>query len=104
MLEIQNVDGLYCPYIIVCDICKERLTEVGKAAVVYPNFLPNNSKTALLHVHKGQIDSKNCHAKADAIIISSEGTPGWIDMKEFLLKLVINTGFPLKIWSSMRGS
>jgi hypothetical protein len=92
MFEIHTINGDNCP-VLVCDICGEQLTEVGKAAVVFHNFSPKDSKLKALHVHKGSIDGKTCHHEADLIIRSGGGTPGWQEMRTCLADLAHNIGF-----------
>lgn len=93
MFEIHTIDGNNCP-VLVCDLCGERLTDAGKAAVVFDNFVSSNSKITAFHVHKGPIDGKTCHAEADTLIRAAGGTPGWQEMQRALTDLVANSGFP----------
>lgn len=93
MIEIHFIDGRSCP-MIVCDMCRERLLEAGKAAAVFTNFGEPGGKVRSLHVHKGRIDGHTCHEEADALIRKDGGTPGWQEMKSFLADLVHNSGFP----------
>lgn len=95
MFEIHTINGQNCP-VLVCDLCGERLTDAGKAAVVFDNFAPNNAKLKALHVHKGKIDGKTCHEEADSLIKAGGGTPGWQEMRSCLTDLVTNVGFPLE--------
>lgn len=91
MFEIHTQNGDNCP-VLVCDMCGERLTNAKKAAVVFDNFAPNNSKLKALHVHKGNLDGQTCHQEADALIRAGGGTPGWQEMSACLTDLFHNTG------------
>lgn len=93
MLEIHKIGGNNCP-IIVCDMCGEKLDEASKAAAVFENFTPEGSKLRLLHVHKGSIDGRTCHAEAEALLAKNGGAVGWQEMKAFLADLAANAGFP----------
>jgi len=93
MFEIHKIDGRNCP-MITCDICGERLTEAGKAAVVFNNGAGNGAKLRTLQVHKGRIDGRTCHEEADNRFRAEGGMPGWEEMKTFLADAVHNIGFP----------
>ena len=93
MIEIQVVDDISAP-ILFCDVCGERITEAGKAAVVYDNFRQNGERAKTLHVHKGKIDGMTCHEEADSIIRAGGGTPGWQELKRHLCDLAHNVAFP----------
>lgn len=79
---------------LICDMCGERISEAGKAAVVYDSFIKNGERAKALHVHKGNIDGKTCHHEADLIIRSGGGSPGWQELKRHLADLAHNVGFP----------
>ena len=93
MLEIHSIGGNNCP-VIVCDICGDRLDEASKAAAVFQNFTPDGSKLRLLHVHKGSIDGRTCHAEPEALLGKNGVAVGWQEMKTFLADLAANAGFP----------
>ena len=95
MIEIQSSNGINCP-LLFCDICGDRITDAGKAAVVFDNFAPNGARVKVLLVHKGNIDDKTCHQEADSIVASGGGRPGWQELKQHLVDLVANVGFSAK--------
>jgi len=93
MIEIQMTEGYGSP-LLFCDVCGERITEAGKAAVVYDNFRNDGERVKILYTHKGNIDGKTCHHEAELIIRSGGGTPGWQELKRYLTDLAHNVGFP----------
>jgi hypothetical protein len=54
----------------------------------------DGTKAKALHVHKGQIDGRTCHAEAESLIKAEGGVPGWQEMRTTLADLLLNTGFP----------
>lgn len=93
MIEMHTIDGRNCP-VMVCDMCGEKLDNAGKAAAVFQNFTPEGSKLRVLHVHKGRIDGKTCHAEAEALLGVGGADVGWQEMKTFLVDMAANCGFP----------
>lgn len=92
MIEIQMLNGINAP-LLFCDICGDRITDAGKAAVVFDNSRSDGERAKTLHVHKGSIDGKTCHHEADLIIRSGGGTPGWQELKRHLTDLAHNVSF-----------
>lgn len=95
MIEIQFIEGVNCP-LLFCDVCGERVTDAGNAAVVFDNFAPNGARVKALTVHKGNIDGRTCHQEADSLIAGGGGRPGWQELKRHLVDLAANVGFPAK--------
>ncbi len=95
MIQIHMIDGRNCP-MPMCDVCGERIEDAGKAAVVFQNFTPNGSRLGVRFVHKGSIDGRTCHDKAEAEISTAGGKPGWEELKMFLANLAFNVGFPAR--------
>lgn len=93
MIEIQMVEGISAP-MLFCDICGDRLSEAGRAAVVFDNFREDGERAKVLYIHKGKMDGKTCHHEADLIIRAGGGTPGWQELKQHLVDLAQNVAFP----------
>ena len=86
MIVVKYSKGRYCP-MVLCDVCKEPITDAGMAAVVQE---PTNEPEAILkiqHVHK-----RACHNTAEAAMHAT----GWEELETHLAQLCWNVGFTPK--------
>ena len=94
MIEVQKT-GHRTVAAIVCDVCREPITNVGMALVKYPAIADGESTATLLFCHKDDCDQRSENGAA--------GRP-WMELNHFLAKLLLSSGMPLAaIADAMRG-
>lgn len=94
MLTIAVEAGHHVPR-FVCDICRRPITDARAAAVVHANFLPDESHTTPMQVHKN-LGGLQCMAQAERELRALGRTPGWEELSTFLAYLVDNSGLSVK--------
>jgi hypothetical protein len=86
MIGNLRKDGTNAP-MIVCDVCRERITDFQMGAAVFPLGTPNGHISPVLHAHK-----RTCHDAADAQVREQGGTPGWDELRDHVRWLAANCG------------
>ncbi len=86
MIRVVRINELYCP-VVICDWCKERITDYKMAAVV-SDF--NLTDAQCHHVHKGK-----CHDLAETML-GIGASPGWEEMGAHLIDLAANVGLEVE--------
>jgi len=84
MIKVLYIKGVYGP-IIRCDVCGERITNAGLAAVLRKTaMLAEGQESEVFHVHKGR-----CHDTMEGRL---GGAPGWDEITNHFLNLLLNAG------------
>jgi hypothetical protein len=81
-IQILHRDGRTAP-VIVCDICGDMISDVREGAAVFNCKVAPNSKTPVLHAHKG-----GCHDAAEHRF----DDPGWDELGLHLYRVGFNSG------------
>ncbi|PTQ86087.1 hypothetical protein [Nitrosomonas ureae] len=88
MIEIRGVDN---DSYIVCDACREEITNVRNALAIFRNFMNDGEKSKVLHVHKNNVKG-DCTKKAEDYIRSKDWESGSMELGEHLANLIHNIG------------
>ena len=94
MIQLHWINGQAVPK-ITCASCGEVISNAKQAGIVFRNFMNNGEITNVLYTHKNFVNG-NCMAKAESVIRSDGGEPGWLELSEHLASLVDNVGLTAK--------
>src|SRR5437762_2067719 len=82
MIVIRYEEGLSTPR-FVCDVCGDAIGAAGWGAAVI-----RGDGMEPLYVHKGR-----CHDVAEALLLARGVELGWIELNEYLIRLLEGVGY-----------
>lgn len=94
MIQLHWINGQAVPK-ITCASCGEVIINAKQAGIVFRNFMNNGEITNVLYVHKNFVKG-DCMAKAESMIRSGGGEPGWHELSEHLAFLIDNVDLTAK--------
>lgn len=89
MIRVLEKSGRSCP-VLLCDICGERIENLGLGAAVFPRTTAEDELREVLHVHK-----RACHDAAERQLAGLKGAP-WQELQDHFIYLVSNSGKPVE--------
>ena len=76
--------------LLICDICGERIENLGLGAAVFPRTDVDGEINDVLHVHK-----RSCHDAAERKVGGGKGAP-WQELQDHFVYLMANAGKPVE--------
>jgi hypothetical protein len=86
MIYVRRLGAMTSP-VVVCDICKQAIVDVGSGVAVYPAGKQDGELTGLFYVHKGE-----CQAAAIELLKANAESADCTDLGEHLRLLVAGLG------------
>lgn len=90
MIEVLEVDGLTGPRVF-CDSCGSEISSASRGAVVFDNFMKPGRRSKVAYVHKSSV-KEGCMTKGENDVRANGGTPGWMELGEYLWHVCANLG------------